>query len=215
MGRQRNEKILIIDGFTLERQSVKALLLASAGVSMVQEVANTEGAKRHLERSTFDLIIYNLLSSEKAELNALREVNQLVGDQPVLVVGPDIDTEDTVRNLQGSIHGYTTKQKGKEGLLQAVQDLLDGKTYFVTLGSKQAQRTAATAKAKKEGISNREKEILKLVINGMNNHTIGKELNISVRTVENHRANMMRKLGVKNTAELVKKAITEKLIDLQ
>ena len=214
MGRQRNKKILIIDGFTLERESVKALLLASAGVSIVEAAAAVEGAKKHLERSTFDLIIYNLPSSEKAELNALGEINRLAVDQPVLVVGPDVDTEDTVRNLQGSIYGYTTKQDGQEGLLQAVQDLLDGKFYFVSLDAELTQLTATTAKAKKDAISNREKEILKLVINGMNNNAIGKELNISVRTVENHRANMMRKLGVKNTAELVNRAITEKLIDL-
>lgn len=211
MGRKRKEKILIIDGYTLERASMKALLSTHSRIGNIGEAGTTEQAKQQLEQKAFDLLIYSLISFEENEVAALKKVIALVNDRPIMVLGPDADAESILSLVQAGVRGYVTKQQSKDELLQGVVSLLDGEKFFPSSKTEKIRQVAE--KVEKEVISHREKEILVLVISGMNNNRIGEQLNISVRTVENHRANMMRKLNVKNTAELVKKAITEKLVD--
>lgn len=209
--RKRKEKILIVDGYALERASMSALLATHPKVKDIWEAEGQEQAKEYLEVQDFGLVIYSLLSFEEQEIRLLKEVLQLANEKPVMILGPEEEEEHIYRLVQMGIQGYVTKQEGKDVLLEGVENMLNGSKYFSV---SEPEDIKQTIKAKeKSAISEREKEILRLVIRGMNNISIGEELNISVRTVENHRANMMRKLEVKNTAELVKKTITEKLVD--
>lgn len=209
--RKRKEKILIVDGYALERASMNALLATHPKVKDIWEAEGQEQAKEYLEGQDFGLVIYSLLSFEEQEIKLLKEVLQLANKKPVMILGPEKEADHIFRLVQMGIQGYVTKQEGKDVLLEGVESMLNGSKFFSVSEPEDIQQTI---KAKeKSAISEREKEILRLVIRGMNNISIGEELNISVRTVENHRANMMRKLEVKNTAELVKKAITEKLVD--
>jgi len=209
--RKRKERILIVDGFALERASMKALLATNHKIDDVREAGDLGEAKEYLEKQTFDLIIYSLLTFEEEEIRFLKKIIQLADDKPVMILGPEQAEEHVFKLVQAGIYGYITKQEGKDVLLEGVRSLLDGNKFFSISEPENLEQHIKAGK--KSAISEREKEILRLVIGGMNNIRIGETLNISVRTVENHRANMMRKLSVKNTAELVKKAITDKLVD--
>lgn len=209
--RKRKEKILIVDGYALERASMNALLATHPKVKDIWEAEGQEQAKEYLEGQDFGLVIYSLLSFEEQEIKLLKEVLQLANKKPVMILGPEEEADHIYRLVQMGIRGYVTKQEGKDVLLEGVESILNGSKFFSVSEPEDIQQTIKVKE--KSAISEREKEILRLVISGMNNISIGEKLNISVRTVENHRANMMRKLEVKNTAELVKKTITEKLVD--
>lgn len=213
MSKKRKENVLVVDGFEIERASMKALLATEKRIGEVYEASDLEEVKEAMASNHFALIICSLISLNEEGILLLTNMKRLSGEQPIIVLGPDNKQDHIQTVMRLGADGYVTKNENWEVVLEGVRNLLEGEAFFPGLDGKEGKQEALKKKTEKPTISDREKEILRLVITGMNNVRIGEELNISVRTVENHRANMMRKLHVKNTAELVKTAITQHLVD--
>lgn len=214
MRKKEKENLLIIDGFAIERASMIALLSQEKSVGIVHEASSLEEAKKEIENNTFSLIIFSMVTLDEDERSLFSNVIDISKGRPVMALGPSHDQSFIQSAIQMGARAYVTKKESKEVLLEAAQKLLDGGTYFSGMAeTAETKSHYKAAKGSKDAISEREKEILRLVTTGLNNISIGQKLNISVRTVENHRANIMRKLKVKNTAELVKIALTESLIE--
>lgn len=213
MGKDNKENILVVDGITIERASMKAVLTSKKVVNEINEASNLQEAKSQISEKQFSLIICSLIALDQEEALFLKQMIDIAGTQPVLVLGPDKNQEHIHRAMDLGARGYITKKENTDVLMEGLHRLMEGEAYFPGMNGKNGKQKTLSNKGKKPVISSREKEILRLVIGGMNNISISEQLKISVRTVENHRANMMRKLRVKNTAELVKIAITKDLVD--
>lgn len=192
---------------------MKAILATEQQIGDIQEASDFQEVKRHLKQQTYSLIIFSLLSTEQPNLSYLKSLKALSGDKPILVLGHEDGFEDVVKSMKIGTHGYMSKCEGSDALKRSVRNLLRGEEHFPGTANKEPVVTRARTKHNLL-LSEREAEVLGYVIKGMNNASIAKHINISVRTVENHRANMMRKLDVKNTAELVKKAITDNIVNI-
>jgi DNA-binding NarL/FixJ family response regulator len=212
---EENEKprFLTVEGFALERASLKAILSATYTHSTIKEAANFEEVRQQLDLNpAFSLLIFSLASIEPPELRMLQQIMSLPDHPQVLVIGPDKRVDEIMQVIRLGIRGYITKKQGHHELINAVQKLLKGEKYFPEPAQQVMSETKNVGGADYPNISTREKQILSLVVQGYNNVSIAEQLYISTRTVENHRANMMRKLNVKNAAELVKKAIEERIV---
>ena len=131
------------------------------------------------------------------------------------------DNQDYILDsLEAGAMGYLLKDTDSHEFAHAIQEVADGKKYYSTDVSRimaegylQKVKTKSNSGSKKESIlSKREKEILTYIVNGLNSKDIADKLNLSVRTVEVHRFNMMKKLDVKNAVELVRVAMKSDLI---
>lgn len=213
MEKENKHSILLVDGFALERASMRAVLSREKSIGDIVEANDPDAVKELLNFSDVSLIICSIIS---LEAECLQMVTKLLNDPhpiPVLLLGPDSKLEDMIAFMKMGVKGYISKSAGQEVVLEGVLTVLKGEGFFPQPGKCQSQTTEGSNLPASSMISAREREILQLVILGMNNVQIGEKLSISTRTVENHRANMMRKLHVKNTAELVKVAIEKHIVD--
>jgi DNA-binding NarL/FixJ family response regulator len=119
--------------------------------------------------------------------------------------------------VEAGAHGYLLKDTTKDEMLRAIRTVASGEKYFASSVSNiiiQAylHNVKNVVPRQKPKLSKKEKAVLKLIIDGLNSREIAEKLDLSVRTVDNHRANMMKRLGVKNAVELVRMALDEKLL---
>ena len=123
------------------------------------------------------------------------------------------EVEYAMKCIQKGAKGYLLKNTEPNELYQAIYTVAEGGTYYTPVISNALLSGLSSNKSQNEILTEREKEVLKHVIKGLSAKMIGDELNISARTVETHKINLMKKLKVSNTAELVTKTLQEKLLD--
>ncbi|MFP4088680.1 MAG: response regulator transcription factor [Cyclobacteriaceae bacterium] len=207
------QKFLIVDGYALERASLKAILTAGIPTDHVAEASTVEEVEEQLSQHEFSMLIFSLVTTKTQDMRMLEEVAALSIKNKILVMGPGEHLNDVVHVIRLGVKGYITKKHGHEELIRAVKQIISGEKYFPEPTHREIDEKALVEVSPVfPHISVREKQILDLVVQGYSNVAIAEQLYISTRTVENHRANMMRKLGVKNAAELVKKAIEEHIV---
>jgi two-component system response regulator NreC len=124
--------------------------------------------------------------------------------------------------LKSGIQGYLPKNTTRDELVVAIKEIYQGNEYFsktiadIILKSyvHSARRGKKVSDDKIENLTNREREILHLIVEGLTNNELSEKLNISIRTVETHKTSIMRKLNLNSTVELVKFALKNKIIEL-
>ena len=144
----------------------------------------------------------------------LNELRKLGVNTPVLILSGDESGRCVRAALEAGAKGFVPKQAGINEMEHAIEAIVRGGTYLSpSVSEKMSSNDAATSKGKASSalLSNREREIMVLLANGNPNREIGKLLKISVRTVDTHRSNILKKLGFKTNAELIKLAIAEGL----
>ncbi len=212
-------KILLADDHELVRDGIIALLENEDKLEVVNEAANGKEALEIIEKSIPDLLIVDI---RMPELNGIEVVKKVKKDFPALktlVLSMHDSTEYVVQCVQAGADGYLLKGSSKEEFLKAIYKIADGGKYFagdisaiivnnfVNGNPTQPVNQQATKKEPALDIlTKREKQILKLILEGKNNQEIGESLNISKRTAEAHRFNLMKKLEVKNLMELTRKS---------
>lgn len=213
MEKENKHSILLVDGFALERASMRAVLSREENIGDIVEANDPGEVTELLKNSDVSLMICSIITVEADHLQMVAKLLDVPHPIPVLLLGPDSRLENMIAFMKMGVKGYIPKSAGQEVLMEGVQTVLQGDDFFPQPGKNWSQITEHGSLPVSALVSGREKEILQLVILGMNNVQIGEKLSISTRTVENHRANMMRKLQVKNTAELVKIAIERHIVD--
>jgi DNA-binding NarL/FixJ family response regulator len=162
-----------------------------------------------------DVIVLDFSLPKATGLETLNELRRRGIETPVLILSGDESGRAVRAALQAGAKGFVPKQAGLSEMEHAIDAIAKGGTYLspsvsdkiVNNGSPEEGAPAST-----EMLSNREREIMVLLANGKPNREIGKLLSISVRTVDTHRSNILKKLGFKTNAELVKLAIAEGLV---
>lgn len=210
-------KIILADDHEMFRQGLKALLERDAKFKVVAQANHGEELLEKVKQYKPDLIIVDLSMPVLGGMQAIKEIRVKNAKTPILVLTMQKDHEHLKHAIKNGANGYLLKEEAFDQLVLAVKILLKGKNYYSPVVSTfmaesyvRSQDQAETSSI--EILTKREQEILKFVAAGMANKNIASQLNLSVRTIETHRANLTKKLGLKNTAALVKYAMNHGLV---
>ena len=210
-------RILIADDHELIRRGLMAELSDRAEWTIVAEAANGRQAVKLAAELAPDIAILDLTMPELNGLDATREIRAATPDTRILIVTAH-ESEQLVREvLDAGAMGYVLKSDAGRALLQAVDALLDGRPYFTSRIAHMVlegylRSGAAPGGEEAATLSPRERQIVQLLAEGQSNKEVARTLNVSVKTVETHRSNIMRKMGFGSLADLVRYAIRNKIV---
>jgi two-component system response regulator NreC len=208
-------RVLIVDDHAVVRTGIKLMLAAEPDIEPVAE-AGTRREAIFAARSTKPDVI--LLDVVMPDGSGLESIPQLLHEQPeakVLVLSMQDDPRYVREAFAAGASGYVLKEAADVEVVGAVREVARGGRYVhPELGARLIEVEAEAARrAEEDPLSSREREVLRLLAYGHTNQEIAKQLFISVRTAETHRANIMQKLRITTRAELVRYAITQGLLD--
>ena len=211
-------RILIVDDHAVVRRGVRSLLESEEGFEITGEATTGREAVDMARRLQPDVVVMDL---SLPELNGLDATRQILKDSPrseILVLTMHHSEELARDVLQAGARGYVLKSDADQSLIAAVKNLSEHKPF---LSSKVTEfvlddylrRTDALDEAlTREAVTAREREIIQLLAEGKSNKEAASTLGISVKTIEAHRANIMRKLRLRSVSELVRYAIRNKIV---
>lgn len=210
-------KIILADDHSIFRAGLKGLLDKDAQLKVVAEAQNGEELLAKLRSNKCDLIVLDLSMPEMDGISALKIVRQKYPKVKVLVLTMQKDVEHFKHAMKAGAGGYLLKDDAYEQLPLAIKVVLKGKQYISPAIAELTTDRFIRSLDDLEGpsleiLTKRELEILRCISNSLSNKNIAAKLKISIRTVETHRANLSNKLGIKNTAGLVKYAISKGLV---
>ena len=207
-------RIIVTDDHVLFRQGLRRILEGIPDLEVIGETKDGLELLELLQKSNPDLVILDISMPNLRGLEATHEIKKTDPKMKVLILTMHKENEYLTQALSAGADGYLLKEDADTELLAAIESVRYGKTYVShllsgKLAEEWAQRRRGNGKTPLDldPLTTREKEILKLIAEGKLSKEIADLFFISVRTVERHRANMMDKLNLKNTAELVKYAI--------
>lgn len=212
--------VVLADDHVLVRDGIKALLEDQTGIVVIDEASNGIEALEVIKVNKPDVLIVDIRMPEMNGIEVVRAVSASYKDVRTLVLSMHDSEEYVVQAIQAGADGYLLKGASKEEFLKALNKVAAGGKYFtgdvsaIIMNNFVNGNTSIDASAKTKQaelpfkLTKREKQILDLVLQLKNNKDIAEELNISKRTAEVHRFNLMKKLEVKNLMELSHKAKT-------
>jgi len=210
--------IVIAEDHTILREGLKSLLSSQPDFKIVGEAGDGLEAIRCVQNHSPDMILLDLSMPRMTGLDAIKEIKRVNSDTKIIVLTVHSTEEYILATLQAGADGYVLKDAHSTELLTAIRHVLDGHRYLspsisgtIIDGLLQGKKVSAIRSAW-ETLTQREREILKLVAEGHKNKEIGDLLCISVKTVEKHRANLMEKLDLHNVAALTALAAEKGLI---
>jgi two-component system response regulator NreC len=210
-------KVLIADDHAIVRAGLRALIGAEAGLELVGEAAGGYEAIALVEKSHPDVLVLDLSMPDLDGISVTRNVKPRFPELRILVLTLHEDEALLKEAIKAGAAGYILKRAAEAELISAIRVILRGDLYVdpsmirALLG--ETRPPPAPQYTSAESLTLREKEILKLIVEGYTNRQIGEQLNISVRTVEGHRANISDKLGLHSRVELVRYAREHGLIE--
>ncbi|MBC8333234.1 MAG: response regulator transcription factor [Anaerolineae bacterium] len=206
-------RIVLVDDHRIVRQGLRALLQAEPGFEVVAEGATGLEAIQLVERFRPDILVIDLMMPEINGLEATWQIKQRNPETRIIVLSMHADEAYVLEALQNGASGYVLKDSSADDLVQAVHKALLGWRYLSPPFSEEGIE-AYIQKSREallddpfETLTKREREVFLLITAGLSNATIAERLSISQRTVESHRANLMRKLKLKTRMDLIRFAI--------
>jgi two-component system response regulator NreC len=218
-------RILIADDHDVVRSGLRVLLRTSPDYSIVGEASDGEEAVRLTEKTSPDLVIMDISMPTLDGIAATRMIKERHPDVKVIILTAHEDEEYAFQVLRAGANGYVLKNAGKKDIFRAIESAMSGERFFspgiskiiVESFIKRAEEQAVAKTAPKTSsdrqLTNRETEVLKYIALGYTNRQIADTLFLSFRTVNTHRANIMQKLGIHETAGLVRHAISLGLVN--
>lgn len=211
-------RVLLADDHTLVRAGLKKILEAAPAIEVVGEVADGNTALARLNDGNIDVLVLDLTMPGMDGLEVLRRVEVEHPDVKVLVLTMHADAEHALRAIRDGAEGYLVKDSAADDLVAGIEAVTAGRPYYSEpvqrALSEMVRGTGIAAQPRAADVlTDREMEVLKLVARGFSTKEIASQLDISGRTVETHRANLMRKLNLRSVALLTQLAIREGLID--
>jgi two-component system invasion response regulator UvrY len=208
-------KILIADDHTIVRKGLVQILSDSPDPIMVDEASDGAEALAKALAGDYDLVLLDISMPGKGGLDVLKELKCRKARVPVLMLSMHPEEQYAVRALRSGASGYLTKGSAADELLCAIRKVLSGGRY---VSSSLAERLADSLDDNAErplhaALSNREYQVLRMIGSGKTTTEIADEMSLSVKTISTFRTRILRKMRLKNNAELTCYAIHNKLAD--
>ena len=202
-------RIVIADDHAVVRSGLRMLLGAEDDLEVVGEAGTVREAVFEVRAQQPDVVLLDVVMPGESGIEAIPKLLREVAALKVLVLSMQDDPHYVREAFAAGASGYVLKEAADAAVVEAIRQVAAGGSYVhPVLGARMvAADAAAQAAAEADPLSDREREVLKLLALGHTNQEIAKQLYISVRTAETHRAHIMRKLGLETRAELVRYAI--------
>ncbi|MEH6406999.1 MAG: response regulator transcription factor [Leeuwenhoekiella sp.] len=205
--------IVLADDHVLVRDGIKALLEDESDIIVIDEASDGREALDVIERSKPHLLVVDIRMPHLNGIEVVERIKQMYPEIKTLVLSMHDSEEYVLKSIQAGADGYLLKGASKEEFLKAVHTVASGGKYFAGDISSiliknlngQGNNIRNTDANAEFNLTKRERQILDLVLEGLSNKEIGEQLDISKRTAEVHRFNLMKKLDVKNLMELANK----------
>jgi len=213
-------RVLLTDDHTLFRQGIKTLLAAESDLDIVGEAANGAEAVEKVTELRPDLVLMDIGMPGLSSFEATRQIKKVRPDTKILFLTMYDDEDYLVQCMEVGASGYVLKDSPAQQLLAAIRDVYRGGSYLSPRMLSQlvddfrSRIKTAHRQPRFATLTAREKEILKFLAEGESVKEIASGLNLSVKTVEAHKFNLMRKLDIHNKAHLVQYAIQKKIIKI-
>jgi len=209
-------RILICDDHTLFVEGIKAMLRNELSLEIVGEARNGRQAVELVKDLRPDLLLMDVSMPDMNGFDATRRVHEFDPDVKVLILTMHDEEELVARCLEAGAAGYIIKDAPASQLLYAIEMVRKGERYLSPAVLKKVVETyvknTRRPQTSYDRLSPREREILKLLAEGLSVKEIATRLNLSVKTVDAHKTNLMKKIDVHDRTELIKYAIQRKLI---
>jgi DNA-binding NarL/FixJ family response regulator len=218
----QKKTILIVDDHRLFRNGLKAIIERNQNYEVVGEAGNGREAFQMVGKLKPDLALVDISLPDQSGIELTRDILRASSKTRVMIVSMHSKIDYIVRAFRAGATGYVIKESASNKLLQGIKSVLKG-DYFMdaSVAQKVVQKMLGIQKkeakvpdAAYDTLTPREQEVLVLVAEGLSTKEIGERLFISPKTVENHRANIMHKLDLHSTMELVRYAAKLGLIDV-
>ncbi len=210
-------RLIIADDHELVRKGLAAVIAETGVWKVVAEAGNGRQAVQLVCEHKPDIAILDLTMPE---LNGLEATRQILAAEPqtrVLILTAH-ESEQLIREVLGAgAQGYVLKSDAGRILVGAVESLLEGRTFFTSKVARMVLEGYLRSPGQTESLpalSAREREIVQLLAEGRSNKEVARKLDISVKTAETHRSNIMRKMQFGSLSELVRYAVRNKIIDI-
>jgi DNA-binding NarL/FixJ family response regulator len=207
-------KLLIADDHAVVRSGIRNLLEDEPNIEIIGEAANGMEALEQIRLLKPNLILLDLAMPKMSGFEVVKIVSDKYKNSRVIVFSMHNNQEYMVQAVENGAMGYLLKDTNKEEILRALQTVHEGNKYFplnvsaLIIERLMAERKQTISQNNTTALlSKQEKIILNHIVEGLSSHEISEKLGLSVRTVSNHRANILKKTKVKNTAELVRLAL--------
>jgi DNA-binding NarL/FixJ family response regulator len=217
---------MLVDDHSIVRDGIRLLLEQAEGLEIIDEASDGEEAleklkNHHVANTQPDLVLMDISLPGMSGIQTTQVISRLHKSVRVLMLSMHNNEDYILRSVEAGAYGYILKDSSSDEMIKAIRMIAGGDKYYsspvasIILNGYMQQLKKGTRQGRDvqpSRLSNKEKEILQFLVDGMSSREIAERLQLSVRTVDNHRANMMRRLQVRNAAELVRIAVEEKLI---
>lgn len=219
MGRTR---VLIVDDHQIVRDGITRILTDEKDIELIGSVGSGKEALDFIKSTPPDIVIADLSMPNMSGIELTERLSAINRDIKVLILSMFNNEEYIVSAIQSGAKGYLPKQDSTTAiLLEAIRTIANGEEFYSTSISKIVMKsfinniksTSVSDIAKKHQLTSREKEILKLYVEGYTNNEIAEKLNLSVFTVKTHKNNIMQKYSFKSTVEMIKFALRNNIVE--
>ncbi|PID45893.1 MAG: DNA-binding response regulator [Proteobacteria bacterium] len=205
-------RIVLADDHALIRHGIKKIISQDEGLEIAGEVADGEALMAYLENDVPDMVILDISMPKVSGIDLAEQVKQMHPGIKILMLTMHKNKQFFYGAMAAGADGYLVKSDSDKELLLAVNKIRGGRTYISPYLADDFTEDVLGAYRNQEvnpfkGLTKREKQILKLVVDGLTSKDIAEKLNLSPRTVDHHRANLLKKFRMKNSVDLVNYAI--------
>lgn len=206
--------ILIVDDHAIVRRGIREIVEEVPQMAMVDEAENGRQALKKIAASSYDLVLLDIAMPGENGLEILRQIKKVQPQILVIILSMYSDENYVFRAWKAGADGYVTKDNTPDDLVDAITKVMQGESYISpSLQGETDETMESQSKALiHEGLTNREFQITIMIASGKSVTEIAKELYLSVKTISTHRANILKKMRMKNNAEITHYVINEGLI---
>ena len=208
-------RIVVADDHTIVREGLKQLLSAPGDLEVVAEARDGHEVMQRVRQLDFDVLLLDMSMPGKSGIELVKQVR---GEKPklrILVLSMHEEQQYAVRAIRAGAAGYLTKEGASAELVAAIRKVASGGAY---ISGAVAEQLALGAMPDAQGplhgsLSDREFQVFRMIAEGKSVSDIAARLNLSVKTVSTHKANLMQKMNMRNTGELMRYAINQRLVE--
>jgi DNA-binding NarL/FixJ family response regulator len=216
------QTILIVDDHPFFREGLKALLANQPGYELIGEAGNGEEGLRKAKELKPNLVIMDIGLPDVSGIEVTRSIRGILAETRVVILSMHLKIEYITEAFRAGATGYITKESATERLLECLESISKGEYFMdpslahevVESLMKSEEEEVKYADAGYATLTRREKEVMCLLAEGLSTREVAEKLFISRKTVENHRSNILSKLDLHSTVELVRYAARFGLIDV-
>jgi two-component system, NarL family, invasion response regulator UvrY len=208
-------QVLIADDHAVVRRGIKGIVSEEFDEVEFGEASTASQVLELVHTQRWDILILDITMPGRSGLEVLKEVKHGHPELPVLVLSIHPEDQFAIRTLRAGAAGYMTKENAPEELIKAIRKVVSGGRYVSSsLAEKLVVELAAdTKKLPHESLSDREYQVLQMIVSGKTVGAIARDLSLSVKTISTHRTRILEKMRMKNNAELTYYMLSNRLLN--